>query len=109
MGYQKKEAETMVCAAQEQALRVNVIKHRFDGQDILPMCRLYDGLSETVMHLSSGCPVLAKSEYPIRHDIVGKHIQWLLIKKYGILAGNEWYSNVPNVVSERDNGKLTIH
>ena len=41
------------------------------------------------MHLSSGCPVLAKSKYRIRHDIVGKYIHWLLLKKYGIPTGNK--------------------
>ena len=55
----KKEAETMVSAAQEQALRANSIKHHIDDQDVSPMCRFCDESSETVMHLSNGCPVLA--------------------------------------------------
>ena len=51
--------------------------------------------------VSSGCPVLAKSKYPIRHDIIrqGKHIHWLLLKKHGIPTENMWYSHVPNVVT----------
>ena len=85
-----------MCAAQEQALRINSIKHHIDGQDISLLCRLCGESNETVMHLSSGCPVLAKSKYRVRHDIVGKHIHCLLLKKYGIPAGNEWYSHVPN-------------
>ena len=105
----KKVTKVMVCAAQDQALRVNSIKHHTDGQDVSPMCRLCGESSETVMHLSRGCPVLAKSKYRIRHDIVGKHIHWLLLKKYGITAGNEWYIHVPNVVAERDDGKVTIY
>ena len=39
-GHLKKETEAMVCAVQEQVLRVNSIKHHIDGQDISPMCRL---------------------------------------------------------------------
>ena len=31
-GHLKKETEAMVCAAQEQALRVNSIKNHIDGQ-----------------------------------------------------------------------------
>ena len=27
----------------------------------------------------------------------------------GVPAGNEWYSHVPNVVTERDDGKVTIY
>ena len=85
-----------MCAAQELALRINSIKHHIDGQDISLLCRLCGESNETVMHLSSGCPVLAKLKYRIRHDIAGKHIHCLLLKKYGIPAGNEWYSHVPN-------------
>ena len=72
------------------------------------MCRLCGESSETVMHLSSGCPVLAKSKDQIRDDIVDKHIHWLFLKKYGN-SENEWYSHVPKVVTETDNGKVTIY
>ena len=80
----------MVCAAQEQALRVNSIKQHIDGQDISPKCRLCVESSETAMHLSNGSPALAKSKYPIRHDLVGKHIQWIILKKHGIPTKNKW-------------------
>lgn len=59
----KKETETIVCAAQEQALQVTSIKRHIDGQDVSPMCRLFDESSETVLRLSSGCSVLGKSKY----------------------------------------------
>ena len=99
----------MVCAAQEQPLRVNSIKHHIDGQDASPMCRLCGKSSETVMHLNSGFPVLDKLKHRIRHDIEDEHIHSLLLKKYGILAENEWYSHVPNVITERDDGKIKIY
>ena len=86
--------EVLVCAAQEQALQENSIKHHIDGQDVSPMCRLCDKSSETVMHLSSGCLLLAKSKYRIRHDIVGKHIHCLLLKEYGIATGNKPYKPI---------------
>ena len=38
---------------------------------------------------------------------MGKHIHWLLLKKYGIPTGNNWCSHVPNVVT--DDGKETIY
>ena len=78
-----------MCAAQEKALRVNLIKHNIDGQDVPPMCRLGGESRETVMHLSSGYPVLAKSKYRIQHCVVGKHIHWLLLKKHGIPTRNK--------------------
>ena len=108
-GHLKKETEAMVCAAQEQALRLNLIKNHIDSQDVSPMCRLCGESSEMVMHLSGGCPVLAKSKYQTRHDTVGKHIHSLLLKKHVILKGNKWYSHVPNVATETDDGKVTIY
>ena len=51
--------------------------------------------------LISGCPVLVKLKYRIRHGIGDPRIHWLLFKKYEIPAENDWYSHVPNVVPER--------
>ena len=51
----KKETETMVCAAQEQALWVNSIKHYIGDQDVSPICRLCGKSSETVIHLGLPC------------------------------------------------------
>ena len=99
----------MVCAVQEQVLWVNSIKYHIGGQDVSPMCMLCGELNETVMHLSSGCLLLAKPKYLIRDDIVAKHIQCLLLKKYGIPEGNEWHNHVLNVVTDRDDGKTTIY
>ena len=76
-GHLKKYTEAMLYAVQEQALRVNSIKHNTDDQNVSLMCRLCGKLSGTLMHLSSGFPVLAKSKYQIRHDRVSKHIHWL--------------------------------
>ena len=40
---------------------------------------------------------------------MGKHIHWLILKKHGIPTGNNWYSHVPNVLTETDDGKVTIY
>ena len=50
-GHLKKETEAMLCAAQEQAQRVNSIKNHIDSQDVSPMCKLCGESSEMVMHL----------------------------------------------------------
>ena len=78
-GYLKKETEAMVCSTQEQALRVNSIKRHAERQDISTMCSLCVELSEMVIHLSSGWPVLAKTKYQIRHDIMRKHVTWMFL------------------------------
>jgi hypothetical protein len=45
-------------------------------QDIESRCRLSKQYEETIDHLISGCPTLAKNEYIIRHDKVCTH-HWL--------------------------------
>ena len=69
----KKDTETMPYAAQEQVVCVNSIKYCIVGQDVSPMHRLCGESIETVIHPSSGCPVLAKSKCRILHNIKGKH------------------------------------
>ena len=107
-GHLKKETEAMVHAAKDQALQVNSIKHHIDGQDISPMCTLCDEMSETVMHINNGFPVLAASKCQVWHDRVGNHIYLLLLKKCVTLAGNEWYKHVPDAVPKRE-GQVTIY
>ena len=53
--------------------------------------------------------MLAQSKYRIQHDIVGKHVHLLLLKKNGILTGNKWCCHVPNVVTETGDGKVTVY
>ena len=80
----------MLYAAQEQSLRVNLIKHHIESQYTSPMCSLCGELSETVTQISGGFPLLAQPKYQILSDIVGKPINWLLLKKYGIPSRNKW-------------------
>ena len=53
--------------------------------------------------------MLAQSKYLIHHGIVGKHVHLLLLKKHGIPTGNKWSCHVPIVVTETDDGKVTIY
>ena len=108
-GQLKKETEGIICAAQEQALRVNSIKVNIDGQDGSPLCRMCGKTNETVQHLVSGCTVLAGTKYMTRHDIVGKQIHWLLLKKYSIPVADKWYQHVPQTVIESCGGDVVIY
>ena len=57
--------EALLCAAQEQAIRTNYVKHRIDRTSESPLCRLCGTKSENVQHLVSGCEKLAQKEYNI--------------------------------------------
>ena len=54
--------EALLCAAQEQAIRTNYVKHRIDRTSESPLCRLCGTKSESVQHLVSGCEKLVQKE-----------------------------------------------
>jgi hypothetical protein len=44
------------------------------------LCKQHE---ETVDHLTSGCPILAKNEYLMRHDKVCTHLHYSICKALG--------------------------
>jgi hypothetical protein len=69
-------------------------------QEIEGKCRLCKEYEETIDHLISECPTLAKNKYIIRHDKVCSHLHYSICKKLGIETAENWYSHIPNPVTE---------
>ena len=106
-GNLKKETEGMICAAQEQALRTNSIKHTIDKQNISPLCRMCGKWPETVAHITSECQQLAGKEYKFwRHNQVAQIVHWKLCQKYGFEFGERWYNHNPESVLENKKTKI---
>ena len=82
-GNLKREAESLLSAAQEQALNTNSIR-KFYHKDISNKCRLCGTHAENVLHIVSGCSMLAQKEYKRRHDKVFLNIYWALCQMYGV-------------------------
>ena len=82
----KRETESLILAAQEQAIRTNVIKAKIDNTQEEIKCRMCGKVDETVNHIVSECNMLAQREYKRRHDCVGRKIHWELCRKYGLAA-----------------------
>ena len=57
---------------------------------------------ETIDHLTSGCPILAKNEYLMRHDKVCTHLHYSICKASGIETTDKWYTHMPNPVCEEE-------
>ena len=68
----KRETETLILAAQEQAIRTNQIKAKIDKTQEDSLCRMYKQADETVNHLLSECSKMAQREFKRRHGCVGK-------------------------------------
>ena len=78
--YLRYETESLICAAQEQALATNYVSSKIwkIGND--PKCRLCRKENETIQHITSGCEMLAGTQYMRRHDLVGKYLHWTILK-----------------------------
>ena len=59
----KVQTEATICAAQEQALRINYIKNKSDKTLENPLCRMYNEKGETLQHIICECKKLAQREY----------------------------------------------
>jgi hypothetical protein len=105
-GQLKKETEALIMSAQESALRVNYIKFKIDHTVADPTCRMCHQFPETIQHIVCGCPKLAKSEYQLRHDRMGKVIHWALARKWGFDVAEKYFEHTPVAVLENENCKI---
>ena len=78
----KKLTESLLIAAQNNAIRTNQIKVRIDKTQQNSKCKLCGDRDETINHIISKCSKLAQKEYKTRHDWVGRVIHWERCKKF---------------------------
>ena len=105
-GTLKRETESMITAAQEQAPRTNYRRAKIEKDGTSPLCRMYKQADETVSHIVSECGKMAQSEYKGRHDKVATAVHWGLTKKHGLEHSEQWYQQRAEKVSENDKVKL---
>ena len=101
----KRETESHLIAAQDNAIRTNHIKARIDKTQQKSKCRLCGDRDETINHIISECSKLAQREYKARNDWVGKVIHWEMCKKFKFDHTNKWYMHNPAPVLENDSHK----
>ena len=83
-GYLKKETESTIIAAQDQALCTRNMSKTVYGENVDSTCRVCGSADETVAHIVSECQKLVQKEYKqVRHDNIAKMIHWKLCKKWG--------------------------
>ena len=103
-GNLKRETESLLIAAQDNAIKTNHIKARIDKTQQNRKCTLCS--DETINHIISKCNKLAQKEYKVRHDWVGKVIHWEMYKKFKFDHTNKWYKHNPAADLENDTHKL---
>ena len=105
-GSLKRETESLILAAQEQAIRTNNIKAKIDKTQNDSKCRMCKSSEETINHIISECPKLAQKEYKRRHDWFGTKIHWEICKKYDIEVNKNWFEHKPEKVTENNYCKI---
>ena len=91
----KRETESSkIVAAEDQAISANYFKNKVLKEETKSKCRLCKQYEETIDHLTSGCPILAKNEYLIRHDKVCTHLHYSICKALGTETTDMWYTHV---------------
>jgi hypothetical protein len=102
----KGETESTIVAAQDQAISRNYFKNKILKEEIENKCRLCKQPEETIDHITSGCPNLAKSEYLMRHDKVCAHLHYSICKALGFEMTDKWYTHMSKPVYEE--GDATV-
>ena len=105
-GNLKRERESLLIAAQDNAITTNHIKARIDKTQQNSKYRLCGDRDETISYIISECSKLAQKEYKARHDWVGKVIHREMCKKSKFYHTNKWCMHNPAPVLENDMHKL---
>jgi hypothetical protein len=98
----KAETESTIVAAQDQTISTKYFKRKILKDEIDRRYRLCKEYEETIDHLTSGCPILAKNKYVIRHDRVYTHLHYSICKTLGIETTENWCSYIPQRVCQHE-------
>ena len=86
----KGETESTIVTVQDQAISTNYFRKKILKEEIKSKCRLCTQHEETIDHLTSGSPILAKNEYLMRNDKVCTHLQYSICKALNIETTDKW-------------------
>ena len=95
----KGETEGFIFAIQDQVVRTRAYEKSILRSNVDDTCRMCGKEPETLMHLVSGCPTLAQTEYISRHDAVAKHIHWQLLRDRGNETCDHPWEHQPQTIT----------
>ena len=105
-GYLKKETESRIIAAQDQALCTRNMRKTVYGENVDSTCRVCGSADEIVAHIVAECQKLAQKEYKQVSGNVAKVIHWKLCENWGFEKSDQWYTHKPEKVLESEECKI---
>jgi len=108
-GYLKGETKGEITAVHDRALRTKyhatkILQKETDGK-----CRICKQFDETVEHIISACPILAKEQYIKRYDTVSAQLHFNVCKEIRAKLDNKQQCNhVPKSVKTSHEGKVNL-
>ena len=90
----KAETESEIVAAQDQALNVKYYATKILNTETDSKCRLFQQFDETIDHIISACPILAKEQYVKRHDKVTAQLHFNICKEIGVQMDKKHGTNM---------------
>ena len=95
-------------AAQDQALQTKHYVTKILNTETDSKCKLCKQFDETIDHIISACPILAKEQYINRHDRVFAQLHFNICKETGVPVDKKcWYEHVPKSVETSQGGKVS--
>jgi hypothetical protein len=105
----KAETESEIVAAQDQALHTKYYATKILNTQTDSKCRLGQQFDETIDHIISACPILAKEQYIKRYDRGSAQLHFNICKETGVQLDKKlWYEHVPKSVETGQGGKVTV-
>ena len=102
----KAETEGLIIAVQDQSLRAKSYFARIVKDGTSPLCRVCQKHEETVDHIISVCPELAKIDFLERHNEAAAYIHWKACQHYSIEVTERRYEHKPETVTENEDSTV---
>ena len=105
----KGETDSLLVAAQDQAINTRNYQKVTCGQQVESKCRMCSQHEEAVDHIISGYKVLlAKTEYISRHNNAAAYLHWSICKDHDIEITDKWYQHEPETVMHNKDNDITV-
>jgi hypothetical protein len=105
----KAETESEIVAAQDQAIQTKHYATKILNTETDSKCRLCQQFDETIDHIISVCPILAKKQYIKRRNRVCEQLHFNMCKKTGVQLGKKALVRTCTKISRNRPGRQSNH